>query len=182
MTDMSDITEDEEVKEVYARYGLALYYAQVLEHGLVNALVVLDLIPTERHLSKSAEQWGSSVDAFMDRHFEMTMGRLFARLRAVAKVPPDLENLLSDALRRRNWLAHDYFRERAAEFMSTHGRVQMLGEVDECRGHFEQVAERLEQVLQPLRKKAGITDQIIEQEYRLMLTAAKDAQLRAING
>ena len=32
--------EDEHTKEVYARFGLAVYYAQVLEHGLVNALTI----------------------------------------------------------------------------------------------------------------------------------------------
>lgn len=37
--------EDEHVKEVYARFGLAVYFAQVLEHGLVNALVILFLLP-----------------------------------------------------------------------------------------------------------------------------------------
>lgn len=38
--------EDDHVKEVYARFGLAVYHAQELEHGLVNAPVVLGLIPS----------------------------------------------------------------------------------------------------------------------------------------
>ncbi|WP_269077590.1 hypothetical protein [Xanthomonas cannabis] len=37
---MEDFPEDhgEQVKEIYARFGLAIYQAQCLEHGLVNAL------------------------------------------------------------------------------------------------------------------------------------------------
>jgi hypothetical protein len=34
---MSDHDQGEHVKEVCARFGLAVYCAQVLEHGLVNA-------------------------------------------------------------------------------------------------------------------------------------------------
>jgi hypothetical protein len=49
--------EDEHVKEVYARFESAVYYAQVLEHGLVNALVILDLIPNRRHLVRSRDEW-----------------------------------------------------------------------------------------------------------------------------
>lgn len=47
----------EQVKEIYANFGLAVYQAQCLEHGLVNALVLLDLIPNRRKLTKSAEEW-----------------------------------------------------------------------------------------------------------------------------
>ena len=52
---MTDDPESEHIKEVYARFGLALYYAQVLEHAIVNALVVVDLIPARRHLARSKD-------------------------------------------------------------------------------------------------------------------------------
>ena len=29
---------DEETREVYARYGLAMYFAQVVEHAIVNLM------------------------------------------------------------------------------------------------------------------------------------------------
>jgi hypothetical protein len=131
---MYEHDEGELVKEVYARFGLAVYFAQVLEHSLVNALVVLDLIPSRRHLAHSHEQWEAEVDAFMDRHFEVTMGRMMRNLHAVTQVDADLEQLLHDALSKRNWLVHDFYRERAIEFTSATGREQMLREVDKCRG------------------------------------------------
>ncbi len=56
---MSDHDQGEHVKEVYARFGLAVYCIQVLEHALVNALVILDLIPSRRHLARSGDEWGS---------------------------------------------------------------------------------------------------------------------------
>jgi hypothetical protein len=72
--------EDEHIKEVYARFGLALYCAQVLEHWLVNALVMMDLIPNRRHQARAEEEWANEVDPFMDRQFEEPMGRLIKKL------------------------------------------------------------------------------------------------------
>jgi len=37
--------DGEHIKEVYAHFGLAIYLAQVLEHGIVNALVCADFVP-----------------------------------------------------------------------------------------------------------------------------------------
>ena len=171
---MTEYDHTPHVREVYARYGLAVYCAQVLEHGLVNALVILDLIPSRRHLARSSEEWGADVDAFMDRHFEATMGRMMRNLRDVTEVSVDLDRLLSDALNKRNWLVHDYFRERAMEFMSRAGREQMLCEVDECRDLFQAADERLEEIIAPLRNQAGITDKLLEREYRRMLEGRND--------
>jgi len=167
---MTEHDEDEQVKEVYARFGLAIYNAQVLEHGLVNALVILDLVPSRRHLARSPEEWEAAVDGFMDRHFEETMGQLMRALRDVIAVPADLEDLLREALKRRNWLAHDFFRERAAEFMNPTGMHQMLREVDECRACFEATDNRLEEIVRPIRSKAGITDELLESEYQRMVS------------
>lgn len=150
-----------------------MYYAQVLEHGLVNALTILYLIPSRRHLARSRDDWGVTVDAFMDRHFEATMGRLLRALREVTAVPADVDSLLQDALERRNWLAHDFFRKPAVEFMSHSGREQMLCEVDECRARFEAADMCLEHIVGPLRRKAGITDEILETEYQFMVTGRR---------
>lgn len=166
---MTEQDDSEDVKEVYARFGLAVYFAQVLEHGVVNALVILDLIPSRRHLARSSEEWGAAVDGFMDRHFEATMGRMMKSLRDATQVSAELEGLLRGALKKRNWLVHDYFRERATEFMSSAGREQMLREVDECRDLFQTTDQRLESIVAPLRAKAGLTDELLEREYRRML-------------
>ncbi len=170
---MPDDVLAEEVKEVYARFGLAFYHAQVLEHSIVNALLILDLIPTRRHNVSSQDEWESIVEAFMGHHFEATMGRMIQNLRSVTEVPSDLEVRLRDALRRRNWLAHDFFRERAVELTTSAGRDQMISEVDECRACFEASDERLEEIVTPVRNKVGITDQLLEQKLQEMIGTGK---------
>ncbi len=166
---MTDDPESEHIKEVYARFGLALYCAQVLEHAIVNALVVVDLIPARRHLARSKDEWAAAVDAFMGRHFEHTMGHLMRDLRSVTTIPSDLDDLLKRALKNRNWLAHEFFRERATEFLTATGREQMLAEVDECRDLLKAADDALENVIKPLLEAAGITDEILERAFQAML-------------
>ena len=165
--------DGEHVREVYARFGLAIYRAQVLEHGLVNALTLLDLIPSRRHLARSREDWGAEVDGFMDRNFEDTMGKLMRSLRSVTRVPTNVDGLLKEALQKRNWLAHSFFRERATEFMSYKGREQMLREVDESGELFGRADQVLEAIVKPMRLKAGITDEMLEFETNRALSEAR---------
>ena len=167
--------ESDEIKEVYAKFGLAMYFAQVLEHGIVNALVSLDLIPNRRKHAPTPEEWSATVDSFMSRHFEKTMGRMLRELRSVTLVPSDLEDLLRDALRRRNRLAHDFFREHAEDLITSSGRSAMLAGVDECRAVFEAADRRLDEVVAPMRRAVGLTDEVIAREFDAMVTAAKSA-------
>jgi hypothetical protein len=64
---------DEETPEIYARYGLAMYFAQVVEHAIVNLMVALRL-PERRSLT-------GGIDELMDEAFAMTFGRLVEQLR-----------------------------------------------------------------------------------------------------
>src|SRR5437660_12239047 len=99
---MTNDLESEHIKEVYARFGLAIYCAQVLEHGVVNALVVVDLIPSRGHLARSKDEWAVAVDAFMGRHFEHTMGHLMRELRSGTKILADLADVLKRAEKKRH--------------------------------------------------------------------------------
>jgi len=56
---------DEHVKTVYAHYGLAIYLAQVLEHGLANALVCSDLMARRASNPVPRKEWECEFDAFL---------------------------------------------------------------------------------------------------------------------
>lgn len=66
---------DEEIREVYARYGLAMYFAQVVEHAIVNLMIALRL-PERGGLTQQ------DIDRFMDDAFSMTFGRLLKEFAA----------------------------------------------------------------------------------------------------
>jgi len=156
---MSDPDYGEQHKTVYAHFGLAIYLSQVLEHGLANALVVLDLVPRAGN-EAAPDTWPDQVDAFYEAHFKRTLGSLVRRLREVTSVPPHLEELLEKALDRRNWLSHHYFRERATDFLSVEGRDRMITELEEVRELFSAADKALDAVVKPIQERFGYTEEL----------------------
>lgn len=67
---------DDLVRDTYAHFGLATFKAQVLEHGVVNAMVVARMPDRDRINRRD-------IDAFMDRQFEHTLGQLLGELKEV---------------------------------------------------------------------------------------------------
>src|SRR6266702_1436023 len=101
---MSDDSDGEHHKTVYAHFGLAVYLSQVLEHGLANALLVFDLVPRAGKVA-TPDTWPQKVDEFYDEHFRKTLGVLIQRMKAIAPVSSELEDILARALEKRNWLS-----------------------------------------------------------------------------
>ena len=158
----------EEVKDVYAHFGLAIYLAQCLEHGLVNGLLFLDHVPNKVRATKSASEWEASVDSFMDSKFQFTLGRMIRELKEVSAVDSKLEGLLATALTRRNWLAHEYFKDRAQELMTHAGRTQMVAELEDARELFLRADAALEKAIRPARLRLGLTDQAWGATYEML--------------
>ena len=152
------MTDDELVRETYAHFGLAVYWGQVLEHGIVNAMVVL-------RLQNLASFTRSDIDAFMDRQFKNTLGRLIRNLKSEVTIPVNLEELLGLALAKRNWLCHDYFRERAVDFMSKNGRTRMISELEESRDLLIAADQCLAQTIQPIANRYGFTQERMAEAY-----------------
>lgn len=156
----------EQVKEVYAQFGLAIYLSQVLEHGIGNALVYAYLIPNNIGKICSPNEWQQKFDLFLGTHFEKTLGRMISTLKTEVKIPNELESLLSTALKTRNWLAHHYFRDRSDEFMNEAGRMKMIAEIEEAQALFSRADRVLDAIIKPLRERHGFTDERFEQFFK----------------
>ena len=63
MTEHSD-DKNEHVKNVYAHFGLAMYFAQVLEHGLANAMMSAQLLPQAAGRPVEKKRMGSRIRRF----------------------------------------------------------------------------------------------------------------------
>lgn len=165
--------EEEHVKIVYAHFGLAVYLGQVLEHGVINALLVVDLAPRARQIA-TKETWGDLVDAFFADRFKETLGRLIRRLNQFSEVSPALESTLKEALNERNRLVHHFFRDHAENFMSEAGRNSMITELERSRELFHKADTGLEEVVRPIRIKYGYTDERLDEAYQKMLQSARN--------
>jgi hypothetical protein len=157
------MTEDEQNKEVYAHAGLALQMAQILEHAIVNSMIVLELVPNLVGKVKTVEEWYRDHDAFQDQQFEKTLGRLVGAVRAVATMSDQLVGDMQECIRKRNYLAHHFFRVQAEAFMNEAGRRQMSAELGDIQALFKRTIDAFEAAVQPAWDRYGFTKERFDQ-------------------
>lgn len=160
-----------QIREVYSRYGLAMYQAQVLEHGIVNAVIVARMLPTMRdHPDRAA--WESAFDQAYDTELAKTFGNMLRALEPLA-LPDDLMRRLREAKVERDRFAHRFFREHDEDFLSRSGRTRMIAECEDAIERFTNIDAELEAFMRPQRERHGITAQWIEDHLAAAIEAAE---------
>jgi hypothetical protein len=117
------------IKEMYARYGLAMFHSQVLERGLAIALATV---------------YGQGVVTSKD--YELTLTALFKQTYGQlvkwfesSQAPTNLVEDVQRSLEQRNWLAHRYFWDRAVELMSAEGQEKAIEELTILTSEFDRI-------------------------------------------
>jgi hypothetical protein len=161
--------EESDAKSTFAHFGLAYYVANVLEHGLVNVLAMARLITAR----DAAEQLLSDP---WEQRFKDTMGQLVRRAAPHLAASDGLEARLTAAMQTRNYLTHQFWRDRAEDFNFKSGRVDMIRELEAAQGQFTAAdAELTEKVFKPMVAAEGITQDTIDAQHQMM---RRDAEKR----
>lgn len=161
-----------QIREVYSRYGLAMYQAQVLEHGMVNAVIIARMLPTMRsHPDRSA--WEDAFDQAYDVELAKTFGNMLRALEPL-DLPAMLLKRLQAAKVERDRLAHRFFREHDEHFLSASGRTLMIGECEDAIELFSRIDADLEELMRPQRERFGITNDWVDELLAAALDAAGD--------
>jgi hypothetical protein len=162
MPDSDDLVMIEEidpeswhVREVYAKFGLAMYQGQVLEHEIVNLLSWTGI-----NVGELATQEQADVNAVT--LFAKTMGALRMALLKRRLDLGHLDDELMRAVKLRNFLAHGYFRERAAAFMTAEGRDRMIAELDQAIEFFREADAGLTPFTLRIIEAFGLTEKLHE--------------------
>jgi hypothetical protein len=142
-------------REVFARFGVAIYTSQVLEHGIVNLVVWSGLRDGDYRAYEETEAANVKL-------FRQTMGSVKKTLLSRRPDIAHLDDLLIRAVRLRNFLAHEYFRERAAAFMTEEGREEMIEELKKAVTFFEDVDARLEPLTMQIIEATGVDEHLPE--------------------
>ena len=145
--DSSEPTSDD-VKEVYSRFGLAYYAAEVLYRGLCNLYCESQVPPTgpvTRH----------RVEEHLRTAFAMTLGQLLPRLQTI--LPPPLFERMAIALERRNFIAHHFWYERIHLMPSFSGIESMVTELSTDTELFQELDKEIEKIIEPLHARVGMT-------------------------
>ena len=150
-------------RETFARYGLAMYHAQCVEKSLA---ILVSSVFNKEFLRSAPNRRGE----IQDDVFSKTIGRLLTRMRKQISVPSNLDRTLDDALQKRNWLAHDYFWERAGEVMTTRGRSKMIEELTELSDFFSRVDAHLVAIYEKWNKKVGMPQTVIDDKLMKLIS------------
>ena len=149
------IDKSEQIKEVYAYFGLAIYTAQVLEHQIVNMFVATKLYEKNK-ISRE------DVNAIFDERFSQTMGKLIKDLKTPYKLSDTIIEQLDNVLKTRNMLIHRYFREKVIQFSTIEGRLEMIRELDKVRQNFEKTDKVLTKIYIEITRRHGLTQEMVD--------------------
>jgi hypothetical protein len=101
----------EQIKDVFAYYGRAIYNASCVETGLVHALLYLEFLSSVRAEYRRSKGKGfdrkkyeENFDAFMDHHFAQTLGNLIKKLASASILDEKLKARIAIAKKRRDFL------------------------------------------------------------------------------
>lgn len=177
---MADYDEGEHVKEVFAYFGRAYYAASCLEAGLAMAMLYVDFLAKTRAnfrrdggKSFDRSKYEAEFDAFLANQHAQVMGSLIKRVNAAASLSEELKAKVAEASRRRNFLSHHFWRERAVEFSHRRGRDQLIGELDGEAEYFLEVDQQLDAEILPLRRAIGLSEEVVERHMAKLVADAE---------
>jgi hypothetical protein len=157
--DLRDMDESDQHREVYAWAGLALYYAQVLEEG------VLALIFAVRATDGTLRRDFETADDFFEAHASRTLGQLLRDMRQHVDLPAGIEHDTRDALAKRNFLVHHFFKDRIELAFTVAGRQQVIHELHEAVELFVHADEQLTELMFIHSQYIGLTPEAVEREF-----------------
>ncbi|WP_036313180.1 hypothetical protein [Microbacterium oleivorans] len=144
-----------QVREVYAQYRLSSYLGQVMEKGVVNLLTLQANV-------QSPYPTTQSFDVLFEKFAGYTLGRLIVTVERTFPAEVDTIAALRRALPIRNSLAHDFFWDRAAQFMSFSGREAMLAEIVSMHEPFQSAEALVSALVRRVAEAGGIASEQFE--------------------
>jgi hypothetical protein len=159
--------EEDHIRDVYAHYGAAAFFAQVLEKNLIGFLLL-------QARAADPELTRQGFDDLESRlHTKRTLGQLLKDVQAQVSYDGKSEELMNRALDHRNFLMHRYFWERAEDFMTPAGRETMLTELTALRGLFQEASVLALALCKTAAAAAGTPWSEIEAEFARRVRALR---------
>jgi hypothetical protein len=149
-----------EQREVYAKFGLAIYFCQVLEAGLVTYLLLL------RRGTEGGRATTEEVDELYFELFGNTLGRNMTNVRRLLGKQGEwvLDEQMTDALTLRNELVHEWMRTRVLKQGTSENRLAMIEELDKARALLEDADRVLGERTQAMMIKVGMPKEFVQQQ------------------
>lgn len=150
-------TEERESRDFLATLGLAFFYAQAVEYGLVSVFAATEL---ERGgLTKSVL---SRIRPIMDARYKQVLGKLVRDAAGDLNLAPELTSALESALQQRNWLVHHFYAEFAPAAFHSDIREMAIRKLRPMIEEMQELNDKLAVEAKRRMATAGIPDKEME--------------------
>ncbi|MFC9708071.1 hypothetical protein ACFTRD_07915 [Paenibacillus sp. NPDC056933] len=139
-TDMQhgDMLDSEHSRELFAYYGLAVYYGQALEQQLVNLILLMKM-------SQGKAVSEEDLEDLYERKMSSSLGQLIHEVRHHFTFSEEETRQLNELWKQRNGIVHHYFKERIHETFSPEGRSRMIKELEDFKDRAQELEISLQQ-------------------------------------
>jgi len=144
----------EDLHEVTAQVGFALWQIQVLELAVGGYLVrVHKITPAVAKIQ---------AQAMFDRAGKSTLGQLLREIHAAGNAPQHLTETLDRFVPRRNWLVHHSRHETHKEMYSAAGRSSLIARIDAIADEALDLMKAFDTATEEHLIKLGVSKEQIE--------------------
>ena len=157
-----EFDDSEKAKEIYARFGLCVYTFQVLEHQLMNMLLI-------KAKSEKIDMSSKEYDDIFYSYSDKTMGKLIEKVVQLYDIPDIKRQELWNIHQKRNYYAHHYFKDHSAHFFSEKKQIKMLEEIITTTEETMFFDTFLENLTQPIMDKMNINQEYFDYWYKQMI-------------
>ena len=144
---------EELIKEVYARFGLAYYHSECLHRELGNTYSILTFRESSHLTTLRAEEK-------MAYAYSLTLGKLVDELKDL--LPDNLFKRLDFAVENRNFLAHHFWYERIYKIHTQDGALSLVDELTELTNLFNDLDEEVQTYFSDRWEEFGITPDLLQ--------------------
>ncbi len=144
------MSEEKSARDMATALGLATFQAQVLEYSLVSLYAATAL--------KKAQLDGAMIQPLMDTRYKQTLGKLIKDALRELEIPEELKEDLEDALKKRNWVTHHFFREYGAVGFSLSLQRKATKLLNEIWPFLEQVSNSVNNIVLQRLRESGKSD------------------------
>jgi hypothetical protein len=148
--------------EMFANYGLTALSAQALEKTLLLLFASIECLDV-------GQVSGDNLHAVLDKHSRNTLGHLINALRSKVDFPEDLEADLISALKKRNFVMHEFFLGKFDLIRLAGSPMTLSAELRPMRDLFDRVRERIDVILEVIQKQSGISGEELDPQAKLLV-------------
>lgn len=155
------MSDEQEFKRFAVALGMASFQAQSLEHSLVSLFAAT--------FAMEHEEWEPKIRTLMETRYNQTLGKLVRDAAKELHLTAELTMELEDALQKRNWVTHHFFREYGAIGLSSSLLYEATQRLEAIWPMFEKTADKVHRLVIEQQVRSGRSEKQIQADIERAL-------------